>query len=1214
MCRLLLLLLLLIPGFVQANDLFTQWTSYNERNRALLYYSFQRLTGTLEKEQFDDESVAKKVRLDEVHGLPQQAHDLAAQYRHLDQRHANTPRLVFFHGPSGTGKSFSASIIADELGFHKKRIIGAAFNDKHIGVGADKIRELFKELRASNKPTLLIVDQIEMLLGRKPEGEHPEYLNTAGTFMEQLVDPLNRNIFVIGTIRDLSLISRSFLENGELESANIKFELPNAEARAAIIRSYLEKQQVNVDDAILQLLITRSHCLSAKDVCSAIDHMPRANFEHHRLIQQLNELRQRRNEDLERVFREQERENSIKFQAPLCTLDDFAGEVPERARATLDRFMQQGNQDGRAHEVSPGMLLYGPGGTGKSFLAEAFAGSAFAKFVCVSASMVNGALIGSGAERISSIFRQVKTYLEQNPEERIVIFFDEFDSLARRGGHHQGDNTINQLKVELSELARTPFGRSVIVIGATNHEDELDKNLMRAGRFGAQIRLDLPSLEMRRAILTYYLRQQQHNIQNLDQLIEHLAQRAEGFNIAELKAIVTEKAHEARGRAVRLEQTHVEQGFNDVHAQYRERLKQMIPQLINPDPSLNLYEAFGVYPNGENQQVGRAAPVIPGQITDYLNRLRQADRLWAHAIFYGDSDEKGHIARCVAQEVGAEMVFIDARHITRPEQVEKIFSALRSINRPSVLIIDWIEKLIQNDQHNFDPLRAQAAQFILAETHNTKNKFITVIGICNSLSAKFELGQQGKFVKQVEITFPNDQARQSILKHETTGFNLREDQIMMLVKATKNFNCRAMRDMIHEVRDGLMREPRLDVFRHCSTVVSDWCRERDDREINKLRDNGITIMAPEAKIFVGDIASDIPRLCREFGTGIRDLGNKRKKGILLYGPPGTGKTTIAEIFAHQAGAKFIMCHGGAFADKWAGEGPRKINEFFERIKTFVNVTGQKVVIFFDEFEGLGGKRNNDSHKEETRMNDALLSQFNSLRKEYCNLIFYIAATNRREDLDEAVHARFDAHIMMDVPDLYNRRMILEHYLAQTKHTIFDSAVEEKHRAETLDQVLKDTRGFACRDLENLVVTAEDIAIDRSYAVLAGTPVSQTYLEQVKTGLKVTLQDLQNAVLIIRKLVDYRIKWGKSSQEREAIKNREFQLDLLEQQQYQQRKDRMMNLRSAATSAASSSNPAAWVFGAFNVIETMDEDVATDREQKEFIKKQRERLREEEKKQ
>ncbi|GEE01495.1 cell division control protein 48 CDC48 [Gordonia spumicola] len=172
-----------------------------------------------------------------------------------------------------------------------------------------------------------------------------------------------------------------------------------------------------------------------------------------------------------------------------------------------------------------GLLLYGPPGCGKSFLATAVAGELGAKFYRVGISDVLHSHLGESEEALAAIFATARRNAP------CVLFFDELDALGHRRGALRGDGlrtVVNQLLVEMD--SGTTANDGVYILGATNHPWDVDVALRRPGRFDRMILVTPPDLDARVSILTYHLRDRP--VVGVD-LID-LARRTDGLTGADL--------------------------------------------------------------------------------------------------------------------------------------------------------------------------------------------------------------------------------------------------------------------------------------------------------------------------------------------------------------------------------------------------------------------------------------------------------------------------------------------------------------------------------------------------------------------------------------------------------------------------------------------------------------------------------------------------------
>ncbi|GAA52804.1 ATP-dependent metalloprotease, partial [Clonorchis sinensis] len=149
-------------------------------------------------------------------------------------------------------------------------------------------------------------------------------------------------------------------------------------------------------------------------------------------------------------------------------------------------------------KLPKGVLLVGPPGVGKTLLAKAVSGEAQVPFLYVSGSSFEEVFVGMGASRVRQLFTAAKQHAP------CLIFIDEIDSVGRNrtsSPHHPYANqTINQLLAEMDGFQST---EGIIVLGATNQSEDLDKALLRPGRFDVQIHVSPPTFEVLEQRHTY---------------------------------------------------------------------------------------------------------------------------------------------------------------------------------------------------------------------------------------------------------------------------------------------------------------------------------------------------------------------------------------------------------------------------------------------------------------------------------------------------------------------------------------------------------------------------------------------------------------------------------------------------------------------------------------------------------------------------------------
>jgi cell division protease FtsH len=212
------------------------------------------------------------------------------------------------------------------------------------------------------------------------------------------------------------------------------------------------------------------------------------------------------------------------------------------------------------------------------------------------------------------------------------------------------------------------------------------------------------------------------------------------------------------------------------------------------------------------------------------------------------------------------------------------------------------------------------------------------------------------------------------------------------------------------------------------------------------------------------------------------LGGRLPKGVLLIGPPGTGKTMLAKAIACEAKAHFFSVHGSDFTEVFVGVGAKRVRQLFRQAAKH-----KPAIIFIDEIDSVGRNRKVDSHSEHQQTINALLAAMDGF--DSSQGIVVIAATNRPEDLDEALlrPGRFDRKVYVPYPDMKGRRAILQ------SHAVGKPIA---NASNALDVIAQTTPGLSGADLANLLNEAAIFS-----ALQNATLISQTDLEAARDKVR-----------------------------------------------------------------------------------------------------------------
>lgn len=201
-----------------------------------------------------------------------------------------------------------------------------------------------------------------------------------------------------------------------------------------------------------------------------------------------------------------------------------------------------------------------------------------------------------------------------------------------------------------------------------------------------------------------------------------------------------------------------------------------------------------------------------------------------------------------------------------------------------------------------------------------------------------------------------------------------------------------------------------------------------------------------------------------------EWGIEPSNGLLLYGPPGTGKTTLARVAAINNEYGFYYASGSSFVEKYVGIGAKKVKELYTKAKSYVNNYNAPCIVFIDEIDAIGCKRNPDSGGGTREIENTL----NQLLIEMDGVdsnpnVITIAATNRLDMLDSALtrSGRFDKKIEFKLPNIESREKLFRLFGSKIKKK---SKLPYKKLAEISD-------GLSGADIEYIIKQSAMNAID-----------------------------------------------------------------------------------------------------------------------------------------
>lgn len=458
-------------------------------------------------------------------------------------------RGILLFGPPGTGKTKLARIIAHEAGAAFFAVSGTEFASKWFGESEANLRRIFLEAR-QNKPSVLFFDELEAFLPKRGDlsrADAPEK-GIVGTFLS-FTDGVGDmdGVLLVGATNYPNLIDPAAVRPGRFDKL-IYVSAPDLAGRRAIFASYLKNKPTAPDidldklaarterftGADIQLVCTeaarkalrragnRPEPITMDDLETAVGGIrPSVTFQMLRDYEEMSDTFGRRSARAATVDVIAKPDLSWDDVAGLETVKDAlrdAIEFPLRRPELLEEY---------GIKPSRGVLLFGPPGCGKTYLAKVVASASGAHFLQVKGPELLQSHVGQSEARLRDLFGRAR---ENAP---CVLFFDEIDAIA--GARGTSDENATQILTQfLTEMDGVDELKGVVVMAATNRPDTIDPALMRPGRLDRVLYVPPPDLAGRLQLFQHEL-SNKPTAPNID--LDLLAHRSDGYSSADLTAI-----------------------------------------------------------------------------------------------------------------------------------------------------------------------------------------------------------------------------------------------------------------------------------------------------------------------------------------------------------------------------------------------------------------------------------------------------------------------------------------------------------------------------------------------------------------------------------------------------------------------------------------------------------------------------------------------------
>lgn len=498
-------------------------------------------------------------------------------------------------------------------------------------------------------------------------------------------------------------------------------------------------------------------------------------------------------------------------------------------------------------------------------------------------------------------------------------------------------------------------------------------------------------------------------------------------------------------------------------------------------------------PDGISQAVNQAKSVSRLQVVDLagidqslkkLNRFlsnftREFKYTWAQRscavlLHGGHGTGKTYILNKIAATGWGKVYRID--HEAKPAAIRSIFKDAK-LNQPSIIIIDELEDIVgREDAGSYIITKAlgeELDRLVEGIRSDSLPRVLVAAATLSPSNIPLSLKKRCRFRTEIPLPIPDATARKQILKSlkpplpETS----REEILDRLGDRTHAYTPEDLVSLldaaceIAEEKWDSPEEPIPEQELHLS---------QDDIEqalmvVRPTAMHDVTLQPPQVRWNqIGGQENVKKALRRAVETPLlnpermRRLGAAPKKGLLLYGPPGCSKTLSAQAMATEIGFNFFAVKGAELLNMYVGESERAVREVFARARA-----ASPSIIFFDEIESIGGKREG-SRNNGVNVLTTLLNEMDGI--ETLKGVTVLAATNQPQALDLALlrPGRFDKLLYVAPPDFTGRVEILR-VRQRTMDFADDVDIEELARL---------TEGYSGAELVGICQTACDEVIEK----------------------------------------------------------------------------------------------------------------------------------------